>query len=90
MAYSKQNFQDGQILNAANLEAMENGIIAGQGARNLLSNSNFLNPINTSKQTSWSSSGETINSWRIYSAINVSLTSGGIFADATSTAGNFQ
>ena len=41
MAYSKQNFQDGQILNAANLEAMENGIIAGQGARNLLVNSNF-------------------------------------------------
>ena len=29
MAYSKQNFQNGQILNAANLEAMENGIIAG-------------------------------------------------------------
>ena len=29
MAYSKQNFQDGQILNAANLETMENGIIAG-------------------------------------------------------------
>ena len=45
MAYSKQNFQDGQILNAANLEAMENGIIAGQGARNLLVNSDFRNPI---------------------------------------------
>ena len=46
MAYSKQNFQDGQILNAANLEAMENGIIAGQGARNLLDNSDFTNPVN--------------------------------------------
>lgn len=45
MAYSKQNFQDGQILNAANLEAMENGIIAGQGAKNLLVNSDFRNPI---------------------------------------------
>ena len=45
MAYSKQNFQNGQILNAANLEAMENGIIAGQGARNLLVNSDFRNPI---------------------------------------------
>lgn len=46
MAYSKQNFQDGQILNAANLEAMENGIIAGQGAHNLLDNSDFRNPVN--------------------------------------------
>ena len=46
MAYSKQNFQDGQILNAANLEAMENGIIAGQGAHNLLDNSDFTNPVN--------------------------------------------
>lgn len=45
MAYSKQNFQNGQILNAANLEAMENGIIAGQGAKNLLVNSDFRNPI---------------------------------------------
>lgn len=45
MAYSKQNFQDGQILNAANLEVMENGIIAGQGAKNLLVNSDFRNPI---------------------------------------------
>ena len=41
MAYSKQNFQDGQILTAANLEKMENGIIAGQGAHNLLDNSDF-------------------------------------------------
>ena len=46
MAYSKQNFQNGQILNAANLEAMENGIIAGQGAHNLLDNSDFRNPVN--------------------------------------------
>ena len=45
MAYSKQNFQDGQILTAANLEKMENGIIAGQGAKNLLVNSDFRNPI---------------------------------------------
>ena len=45
MAYSKQNFQNGQILNAANLEAMENGIIAGQGAHNLLDNSDFRNPV---------------------------------------------
>lgn len=34
MAYSKQNFQDGQILNAANLEAMENGIIGAADAKN--------------------------------------------------------
>ena len=45
MAYSRQNFQDGQILNAANLEAMENGIIAAQNPRNLLDNSDFSNPV---------------------------------------------
>ena len=47
MAYNKQNFQDGQILTAANLEKMENGIIAGQGAENLLDNSDFSNYINS-------------------------------------------
>lgn len=49
MAYSKQNFQDGQILTAANLEKMEDGIIAGQGAGayNLLDNSDFRNPVNS-------------------------------------------
>ena len=52
MAYSKQNFQNGQILNAANLETMENGIIAGQGAYNLLDNSDFTNPVNQRGVTS--------------------------------------
>lgn len=52
MAYSKQNFQDGQILNAANLETMENGIIAGQGAYNLLDNSDFTNSVNQQGVTS--------------------------------------
>lgn len=33
MAYSKQNFQNGQILKAANLEAMENGIIGAADAK---------------------------------------------------------
>lgn len=48
MAYSKQNFQNGQTLDAANLETMENGIIAGQGAgaHNFLDNSDFRNPVN--------------------------------------------
>lgn len=90
MAYSKQNFQNGQTLDAANLEAMENGIIAGQGVKNLLINSNFKDPINSSGKTSWSSSGFTIDKWRADSAATVNLTSSGITVDATSVAGNFQ
>lgn len=66
MAYSKQNFQNGQILTAANLEAMENGIIAGQGAHNLLDNSDFTNPVNQRGKTSYSTSGNeyTIDRWK--------------------------
>ena len=66
MAYSKQNFQNGQILNAANLEKMENGIIAGQGAHNLLDNSDFRNPVNQRGATSYSTAGNeyTIDRWK--------------------------
>lgn len=64
MAYSKQNFQNGQILNAANLEAMENGIIAGQGAENLLDNSNFRDPVNSRGITSTEASGYHIDRWK--------------------------
>ena len=64
MAYSKQNFQDGQILNAANLEAMENGIIAGQSAYNLLDNSDFTNPVNSQGKTSWADwNNYTVDRW---------------------------
>lgn len=66
MAYSKQNFQDGQILTAANLEKMENGIIAGQGAKNLLINSNFKNPINTQGKTTYTTNGWSIDKWYFY------------------------
>ena len=90
MAYSKQNFQNGQTLDAANLEIMENGIIAGQGVKNLLINSNFKDPINSGGKTSWSASGFTIDKWRTDSAVTVNLTSSGITVDATSVAGNFQ
>ena len=90
MAYSKQNFQNGQTLDAANLETMENGIIAGQSVKNLLVNSNFKDPINSSGKTSWSASGFTIDKWRTDSAATVNLTSSGIIVDATSIAGNFQ
>ena len=80
MAYSKQNFQDGQILTAANLEKMENGIIAGQGARNLLDNSDFTNPVNQRGQSSYSGTGGkvyTIDRWHTWSAsISVSVQSG--------------
>ena len=70
MAYSKQNFQNGQILNAANLEKMENGIIAGQGAHNLLDNSDFRiknNIINTKGLTDYSfDSGDVFDRWRLH------------------------
>ena len=70
MAYSKQNFQNGQILNAANLEKMENGIIAGQGAHNLLDNSDFRiknNIINTKGLTDYSfDSGNVFDRWRLH------------------------
>lgn len=65
MAYSKQNFQNGQILNAANLETMENGIIAGQGAHNLLDNSDFRNPVNQRGATSYSGGVYTIDRWKL-------------------------
>lgn len=70
MAYSKQNFQNGQILNAANLEAMENGIIAGQGAENLLDNSNFTNPINQRGLSSYTGVGYCIDRWKAGTSIS--------------------
>ena len=64
MAYSKQNFQNGQILNAANLEKMENGIIAGQGAHNLLDNSDFRNPVNQRGAITYEGAGYGIDRWK--------------------------
>lgn len=78
MAYSKQNFQDGQILNAANLEAMENGIIAGQGAHNLLDNSDFRNPVNSRGKTSYSIDGNeyTIDRWKTQYSTGLTIENG--------------
>lgn len=78
MAYSKQNFQNGQILNAANLEAMENGIIAGQGAHNLLDNSNFSDPVNTRGKNTYSDGGNeyTIDRWKTQYNTNMSIENG--------------
>lgn len=78
MAYSKQNFQDGQILNAANLEAMENGIIAGQGAYNLLDNSDFTNPVNQRGKTSYSIDGNeyTIDRWKTQYGTGLTIENG--------------
>ena len=78
MAYSKQNFQDGQILNAANLEAMENGIIAGQGAHNLLDNSDFSNPVNSRGKNTYSDEGNeyTIDRWKTKYKSNISIENG--------------
>lgn len=78
MAYSKQNFQDGQILNAANLETMENGIIAGQGAHNLLDNSDFSNPVNSRGKNTYSDEGNeyTIDRWKTKYKSNISIENG--------------
>ena len=87
MAYSKQNFQDGQILNAANLETMENGIIAGQGAHNLLDNSDFRDPVNHRGASEYSGYfSYTIDRWFIpTSHVSVTIQSGSIKA---TTSGN--
>ena len=78
MAYSKQNFQNGQILNAANLEKMENGIIAGQGAENLLDNSNFRDPVNSRGKNTYSDAGNeyTIDRWKTQGGTNISIEKG--------------
>lgn len=88
MAYSKQNFQDGQILNAANLEAMENGIIAGQGAHNLLDNSDFTNPVNSQGKTSWTNwNNYTVDRW-IFRNNPVSEASVGVSGMSITTGSN--
>ena len=86
MAYSKQNFQNGQILNAANLEAMENGIIAGQGVHNLLDNSDFRDPVNHQGASEYSGYlSYTIDRWFLPgSNVSVTVQSGSIKATATS------
>lgn len=78
MAYSKQNFQNGQTLNAANLEKMENGIIAGQGAENLLDNSNFRDPVNSRGKNTYSDTGNeyTIDRWKTQGGTNISIENG--------------
>lgn len=80
MAYSKQNFQNGQILNATNLEKMENGIIAGQGAENLLDNSNFRDPVNSRGKNTYSDASNeyTIDRWKTQSGTNISIENGHI------------
>ena len=96
MAYSKQNFQDGQILTAANLEKMENGIIAGQGAKNLLVNSNFRNPINTNGQTNYSgSTASSIDKWGLIkgasdSIISLKISNNGIILSKSANVSSFE
>lgn len=57
MSYTKQTHVAGQKLTAAQLNYMENGIVAAQNAYNLLDNSDFRNPVNqrgnTSVTTNW-------------------------------------
>ena len=95
MAYSKQNFQNGQILNAANLEAMENGIIAGQGAHNLLDNSDFRNPVNQMGSTTATLGKYFIDRWGTEpfpSGPSITIDSNGLtlLPTTSSTAGIYQ
>lgn len=95
MAYSKQNFQNGQILNAANLEAMENGIIAGQGAENLLDNSDFTNAVNQRGATTATLGKYFIDGWGTEpfpSGPSITIDSNGLtlLPTTSSTAGIFQ
>ena len=95
MAYSKQNFQDGQILTAANLEKMENGIIAGQGAKNLLVNSDFRNPVNQRGATTATLGKYFIDRWGTEpfpSGPSITIDSNGLtlLPTTSSTAGIYQ
>lgn len=63
MAYTKQNFQDGQIITAEHLNKIENGILAANNPRNLLDNSDFTNPINQRGQSSYYNTNIGIDRW---------------------------
>ena len=74
MALSKVNYVDNQtIITAQNLNDIQNEIIKNTNAideiapRNLLDNSDFLNPVNQRGETSWNANGYTIDRWMIYS-----------------------
>lgn len=77
MAYTKQNFVDQQVLTASHLNHIEDGIVANEsniavvdgklGARNLLDNSDFRNPINQRGQTSYTGNTYTIDRWNLWS-----------------------
>ena len=67
-------------MTAANLEKMENGIIAGQGAHNLLDNSDFSNPVNSRGKNTYSDGGNeyTIDRWKTQYGTNISIENGHI------------
>ena len=66
MAYEKQNFLDGQIVTADNLNHIENGIVAAQNPRNLLDNSDFRNPVNQRGASSYTGNVYTIDRWALW------------------------
>lgn len=80
MSYTKQTHVAGQKLTAAQLNYMENGIVAAQNAYNLLDNSDFTNPVNQRGVTTLTASGNqyTIDRWRMDSGKTFTLNDGSI------------
>ena len=91
MSYTKQTHIAGQKLTAAQLNHMENGIVAAQNAYNLLDNSDFKNPVNQRGLSSTTTSQKyIIDRWVTDIANNaatVSIGSNGI--TCTSTSANY-
>lgn len=89
MSYTKQTHVAGQKLTAAQLNYMENGIVAAQNAYNLLDNSDFKNPVNQRGLSSTTTSQTyIIDRWKTDIANNaatVSINSNGITCASTST-----
>lgn len=91
MSYTKQTHVAGQKLTAAQLNHMENGIVAAQNAYNLLDNSNFTNPVNQrgSTEYAYGSTKYTIDRWVTYCGVKVNDGYITVFNNHTSDPYNF-
>lgn len=92
MNYTPQSFVDGEVLYAAALQEMDEGIqealegldqvnqqVKKAAPRNLLDNSDFRNPVNQRGQTSYTAAGYTIDRWKKgYAEPIVSIVSDGL------------
>lgn len=66
MSYERQNFLENQVVTEAELNHMEDGIIAACHVQNLLDNSDFTNPVNQRGASSYDSEQYAIDRWRVY------------------------